>query len=61
MQTQLYEQWAPNQWSYGNAGPIPPFATGLLGAKLELWLMHYSMRTMRCSQRLANHRYLFLR
>lgn len=59
MQTQLYEQWAPNQWTYGNPGPIPPFASGLLGAKLELWfdnnlceqysmawLMHYAMRTI---------------
>lgn len=59
MQTQLYQQWAPNQWSYGNPGPIPPFAKGLLGAKMELWFdnnqceeysmawgMHYPMRTI---------------
>jgi len=59
MQTQLYQQWAPNQWNYGSAGPIPPYAKGLLGSKLELWfdnnqceqysmawLMHYSMRTL---------------
>lgn len=37
MQTQLYEQWAPNQWTYTNPGPVPPFAAGLLGAKLALW------------------------
>ncbi len=59
MQTELYQQWAPNQWSYGNAGPIAPYASGLLGAKMELWFdnnqceeysmawgMHYALRTM---------------
>jgi hypothetical protein len=59
MQTQLYEQWAPNQWTYTSAGSLPPFTPGLLGAKLELWFdnnqceeysmawgMHYSMRTV---------------
>jgi hexosaminidase len=59
MQTQLYEQWAPNQWSYGSPGSLPPYAPGLLGAKMELWFdnnqceeysmawgMHYPMRTI---------------
>ncbi len=59
MQTQLYEQWAPNQWTYGNPGSLPPYAKGLLGAKLALWFdnnqceeysmawgMHNSMRTV---------------
>jgi hexosaminidase len=59
MQTQLYEQWAPNQWYYNNPGPVPPYSPGLLGAKLALWFdnnnfqeysmawdMHYAMRTV---------------
>ncbi len=59
MQTQLYEQWAPNQWNYGSAGSLAPYAKGLLGAKLALWFdnnlceeyamawgMHNSMRTV---------------
>ncbi len=37
MQSQLYETWAPHQWSYGNAGPLRPYHPGLLGAKLALW------------------------
>ncbi len=37
MQSQLYETWAPHQWSYGNPGPLKPFHPGLLGAKLALW------------------------
>ena len=58
-QTELYQTWAPNQWSYSGTGPIKPFTPGLLGAKLELWFdknqceeysmawgMHYSMRTI---------------
>ena len=37
MQSQLYEQWAPHQWSYGSQGPLKPYTPGLLGAKLALW------------------------
>lgn len=37
MQTQLYETWAPHQWSYTNSGPLQPYQKGLLGAKLALW------------------------
>ncbi len=37
MQTQLYETWAPHQWTYGNPGPLQPYTPGLLGAKLALW------------------------
>jgi hexosaminidase len=37
MQTQLYETWAPHQWSYTSSGPLQPYTRGLMGAKLALW------------------------
>lgn len=32
----LYENWAPNEWSFGFPG-VPPYTPGLLGAKIEMW------------------------
>ena len=38
MQTELYETWSPNQWSYSSPGSLAPYANHLLGAKLEIWM-----------------------